>query len=132
LHRAGQQSDEERDLPVTVARAIIMTMVLLASKFNFDEGLRMKHVRADADACSALGPGVVKLFRRVEEHVLVLFDWQLRVTASEYAAHYDKLVELQAQRAETDGSYSSIRKSLRVQSVPTSLFALGAPAMDLS
>lgn len=110
----AQRGPRARLISASAARAIILTMVLLASKFNFDEGVRMKHVRADSDACNALGPGIVNRFSKLEEHVLLLFDWQLRVTATEYAAHYERLVD----------SQRSVSMAMRVMSVPSSLFLL--------
>lgn len=110
-----KRGHRDRLIAASAARAIILTMVLLASKFNFDEGVRMKHVRADSDACKALGPGIVNRFSKLEEYVLILFNWQLRVTATEYAAHYARLVD--SQRA--------VSLSMRVMSVPSSLFLLG-------
>ena len=104
-------------IPVGTARAIILTMLLLASKFNFDVGVRMKHVRDNADACAALGPGLVKLFSKVEEHVLTLFDWQLRVSGSDYAAHYEKLIAMRSDAASVRGK----TPWRRVMSVPAAL-----------
>ena len=104
-------------IPPSAARAIILTMVLLASKYNFDEGVRMKHVRADSDVCTALGPGLVSRFGKLEERVLTLFNWQLRVTATEYANYYEKLVD--SQRSVSNAL------SIRVMSVPMSLSLLG-------
>lgn len=118
LDRDARASADGRVIPVTTARAMILTMVLLASKFNFDIGIRMKHVRENAAACAALGPGLVKLFSKVEEHVLTLFDWQLRVSGSDYAAHYDKLVAMMRRDATALRGKGPGR---RVMSVPVAL-----------
>jgi hypothetical protein len=115
----SRRDGERRLVPVSAARAIIMTMLLLASKFNFDVGVRMKHVRANSTAYEALGVGLVKMFSKLEEHVLTLFNWQLRVTASEFAAHYDKLSV-----ATGIAEHGSVLK-LRVCSVPMALNAYG-------
>lgn len=120
LGRDSRASSDGRVIPVTTARAMILTMVLLASKFNFDVGVRMKHVRDNADACAALGRGLVKLFSKVEEHVLTLFDWQLRVSGSDYAAHYAKLVAMR--RDETTPNRKGPWR--RVMSVPVALHKL--------
>jgi hypothetical protein len=117
LGPTARASSDGRVIPVGTARAIILTMLLLASKFNFDVGVRMKHVRDNADACAALGPGLVKLFSKVEEHVLTLFDWQLRVSGSDYAAHYEKLIAMRSDAASVRGK----TPWRRVMSVPAAL-----------
>mmetsp|Transcript_22114 Transcript_22114/g.56056 ORF Transcript_22114/g.56056 Transcript_22114/m.56056 type:complete len:317 (-) Transcript_22114:209-1159(-) len=115
----SNRREETRLIPVSAARAMILTMLLLASKFNFDVGVRMKDVRANSTAYETLGLGLVKMFSKLEEHVLILFNWQLRVTASDFAAHYDRLSV--ATRSTEDGSMLR----LRVCSVPMMLNAYG-------
>lgn len=83
-------------LPPTTAKAAILTTVVLASKFNYDIGVRIPALRSDAGIKSILGPGLVRLFGQIEEHVLNLLDWHLVVNAEEYTRAYAKCVELAA------------------------------------
>lgn len=105
----------------STARPLILTSCLLASKFNYDEGVRMKHVRRDADLLSALGAGLIAKFGTLEEHVLCLLDWQLRVTAADYTAGYTRLVEFIKSE-----HHCTARAPSRVQSLPANMAELAA------
>jgi len=105
----------QRVIPKSAVRPVVLTMILLASKFNFDVGVRMKHLRGDGDVFESLGQGLVSQTLRLEEHVLTLFNWQLRVSASDYVETYCRIVEC---------SQGARFKPQRVHTVPAGLSAL--------
>lgn len=101
-------------IPPTAGKAIILTTAILASKYNFDVGARMKDVKKDCELCAELGGGLVGKFGALEEHLLVLFDWQLRVSVDEYTDTCDKLARIATASTPSPGS----AVPARVQSFP--------------
>lgn len=92
----GDAAEPVAVIPPTTAKALILTTAILASKFNFDVGARMKEVKADDALLAELGDGLVLKFGMLEEHLLTTFDWQLRVSTDEFVAAYASVQALAA------------------------------------
>jgi len=120
--RTADASQPEAAVPPTAAKALILTSAMLACKFNFDVGARMKDVKADDALLAELGESLVGKFGALEEHLLKLFDWQLRVSADEFADAHATFSRLVSPTALCPPS------PIRMRSLPTSATPTGPSA----
>jgi len=117
-------------IPARTAKAIIVATLMLASKYHYDKGVRMRTLRNDLEVCESLGDGLLHLYGRVEEHVLTLLNWALRVGPDEYTGAYARLVQLAAMRSKSRHLAEVARPVHHVSSFPSELAALNTAVVQ--